>query len=229
MSDLRRLGADLETLGLTGALNAADLTGTGSLALVVSGTAGAPQVTGELRAAGGALGRDDDLALSAGLSITAESWRLDPFALGLAGSETQGAAVLHPDTGEVAGHLRLRVTDLAVLDTELLDGWWPGGAIEIAGTLGGQWSAPVFDATIGATDLVFAGQRLSSVEGRVRVSPDELVLEQLLVRQDAGVLDATGSLVPSDRTLHGVGDRSWAAGGPVAGGGRGPAPGAGDR
>ena len=197
VSDLRRLGADLETLGLTGALNAADLTGTGSLALVVSGTAGAPQLTGELRAAGGALGRDDDLALSAGLSITAESWRLDPFALRLAGSETQGAAVLHPDTGEVAGHLRLRVTDLAVLDTELLDGWRAGGAIEIAGTLGGRWSAPVLDATIGATDLVFAGQRLSSVEGRVRVSPDELVLEQLLVRQDEGVLDATGSLVPS--------------------------------
>ena len=197
VSDLRRLGADLETLGLTGALNAADLTGTGSLALVVSGTAGAPQVTGELRAAGGALGRDDDLALSAGLSITAESWRLDPFALRLAGSETQGAAVLHPDTGDVAGHLRLRVTDLAVLDTELPDGWRPGGAIEIAGTLGGRWSAPVFDATIGATNLVFAGQRLSSVEGRVRVSPDELVLEQLLVRQDEGVLEATGSLVPS--------------------------------
>ena len=121
VSDLRRLGADLETRGLTGALNAADLSGTGLLKLVVSATAGAPQVTGELTAAGGALGRD--LALSAGLSITAESWRLDPFALRLAGSETQGAAVLHPGTGEVEGHLRLRLTDLAVLGTELPDGW----------------------------------------------------------------------------------------------------------
>ena len=196
VSDLRRLGADMETLGLTGALNTAGLSGSGSVTLAVSGTAGAPQVTGELRAEGGAFGRDD-LALSAGLSLTAESWRLDPFALRLAGSEAQGAAALHRGTGEVEGHLRLRVADLAVFDAELPDGWRPGGTIEVAGALGGQWPTPVIDAAIDAGDLVFAGQRLVSVQGRVRVSPAELVLEQLSVRQDEGVLDATGSLVTS--------------------------------
>ena len=112
VSDLRRLGVDMETLGLSSALNATGLSGIGSVTLAVSGTAGAPQVTGELRAEGGAFGRDD-LALSTGLSVTAESWRLDPFALRLAGSETQGAAALHRGTGEVEGRLRLRVTDLA--------------------------------------------------------------------------------------------------------------------
>ena len=196
VADLQRLGADMETLGVTGALNAAGLSGIGSVTLVVSGTAGAPQVAGELRVEGGAFGRDD-LALSAGLSITAESWRLDPFALRLAGSETQGAAALHRDTGEVEGHLRLRVTDLAVFDAELPDGWRPGGTVEVAAALGGRWPTPVIDAVIDARDLVFAGQQLASVQGQVRVSSAELVLEQLSVRQDEGVLDATGSLVPS--------------------------------
>ena len=149
-----------------------------------------------MRAEGGAFGHDD-LALSAGLSLTAESWRFDRFALRLAGSEIQGAAALHRETGEVEGHLRLRVSDLAVLDAELPDGWGPGGTVEVAGALGGQWPTPVLDAAIDARDLVFAGQRLASVQGRVRASPAELVLEQLSVRQDEGVLDATGSLVPS--------------------------------
>ena len=206
VSDLQRLAAELETLGLTGALNAADLRGVGSLSLVVSGTASVPVVTGELTASGEALGRDD-LTLRAGLSMTAESWRLDPVALHVAGSQAQGAAVLHPDTGEVEGHLQLRVTDLAVLDTALPDGWRPGGTIEIAGTLGGRWPAPVFDATVGATDLVLAGQRISSVEGRVRASPDEVIVEQMVVRQEAGQLDATGRFVPAtgDYTLSATG------------------------
>ena len=206
VSDLQRLAAELETLGLTGALNAADLRGAGSLQLVVSGTASVPLVTGALTVTGEALGRDD-LTLGAGLSMTAESWRLDPVALHLAGSEAQGAAVLRPDTGEVEGHLQLRVSDLAVFATELPDGWRPGGTIEIAGTLGGRWPEPVFDATIGATDLVFAGQRIASVEGRVRVSPDELVVERLVVRQEEGQLEASGRFAPptGDYTLSATG------------------------
>ena len=196
VSDLGRLGVDLETLGLTDAVNIVGLFGSGSATVTASGTVGAPMVTGEIRAEGGALDRDD-LALSAGLSLTSEAWRLDPFALHFAGSQTQGAASLHRGTDEIEGQLRVRVADVAALDVGLPDGWHPGGAIEVAGTLSGQWPNPVFDARVDARDLVLAGQRLASVQGRVRVSPAELVLEQLSVRQDEGMLDAVGSLVPS--------------------------------
>ena len=58
-------------------------------------------------------------------------------------------------------------------------------------------------AAIDANDLVFAGQRLGSVQRRVRVSSAELVLEQLSLTQDDGVLEATGRFVPptGDYTL----------------------------
>jgi outer membrane protein insertion porin family len=197
VSDLRQLVADLETPELTDALSATGLSGTASLALDVSGQAGAPVVTGELLASGGALGRDDGLALRAGLSTAGGRWRLDPVDLRLGGSEATGTAAMQPDTGAIEGNLRVRIPDLAQLDTVLPDGWLPGGAIEVAGSLGGQWPTPIFDAAIGASSLVFAGQRFASVGGRVRVSPDDVVVEQLSVRQDDGVLEATGSLTPA--------------------------------
>ena len=203
VSDLRQFAVDLETLGLTGALGAADVSGTASLALDLSGSVGAPVVTGELAASGGALGHDDGLALRADLSTAAGRWVLDPFDLRLAGSDAQGTAVLHRDTGAVEGNVRLRIAAAAALDTVLPDGWRPRGTIEIAGPLGGHWPEPVLDAAIDATDLAFAGQRFASMQGRVRVSPAELVVEQFSLRQDQGGLDVTGRFVPptGDYTL----------------------------
>ena len=197
VSDLRQLGADLEAIGLTAALDDAGLSGRASVALVLSGAAAAPRLTGELVASGLALGGDDEMELRATLSTTAESWRLDPVQLRVAGSAADGAVALHRGTGEIDGDLRLHIADLAVLDAVLPDGWHPGGALELDGSLSGRWSAPVLDARWDASDVVVAGQRLSSVAGQVRVGRDEVVVDSMVVRQERGRLEATARLTPS--------------------------------
>ena len=204
--DLRRLGDDLDRLGLTGALRAADVSGSASLALDVSGLAAAPVVTGELLAAGGALGQSDGLTLRAGLSATGEQWRIDPLDLRVSGNDLQGRVAVQRETGAVDGRVRLRLTDLARVDTFMPDSWRLGGSVEVEGALGGQWPVPRLDAAIAGRDLAFAGQHLSSVQGRFQVGPDELVVEQLSVRQDHGLLEVTGRLARNgDYSLRATG------------------------
>ncbi len=206
VSDLRRLGDDLDRLGLTGALRAADVSGSASLALDVSGVAAAPLVTGELLATGGALGETDGLTLRAGLSATGERWRIDPLDLRVSGNELQGRVAVRRESGAVDGRVRLRLTDLARVDSFMPDGWRVGGSVEVEGALGGKWPVPRLDAAIAGRDLAFAGQHLSSVQGRFQVGPDDLVVEQLSVRQDDGRLEATGRLARNgDYSLRATG------------------------
>ena len=194
MSDLRLLGDDLDRLGLTGALLAADVSGSASLTLDVSGVASAPVVTGALQASGGALGARDGLTVHAALSTAGGRWQIDPFDMRLSGGNVQGRVAVQRETGAVEGRVRLRLTDLSRVDAPLLDGWRPAGSVEVDGVLAGQWPAPRLDAAITASDLEFAGQHLTAVQGRVQIGADDLVVEQLSVRQDDGLLTATGRL-----------------------------------
>jgi hypothetical protein len=183
VSDLRQLAADLEALGVAG-LGQAELSGTASVHLTVAGTPGAPTLAGGLRARGRALGSDDPVALDTNLFIDSGQWRLDPVDLQIAGSRSTGAVSMDPVTGQVEGGLQVSVPDLGTFEAWLPPGWRPAGAVEVDGVLSGQWPSPRFDATLDARELVLGGQRARAVQGRVTVTPTELVLDGLTVIQD---------------------------------------------
>jgi len=206
VSDLRRLGADLEMAGVAIA-GQSGVSGTAVLAFDIAGTAGSPEVFGVLRATGRVFG-DDPLVLDTSVSINADQWRIEPFDLQVAGGQFTGAVTVDPETREVEGALRVGIPDLGTFEAWLPAGWQPQGAVEVDGTFSGQWPASRFDAAIEARDVLVAGQRARVIRGRVGATRDEVVLEGVTVAQaDADArLEADGSLDADGRyTLSVIG------------------------
>ena len=194
--DLRTLGQALETAGLTTAVAELDPTGSASVRVAVSGTLGAPEFIGDLVATGSLPGRLDDLSVEAAFSATDAAWRVERADVQVAGGTLSAAAAVSRDTGAIDGHLAVEIPDFADLATLLPDDWQPGGSMVVDATFGGETTNPVVEATFTAADLAVAGQRLSRVDGRVAYRGEAVLLDELVIQQEDGRLDATARWVP---------------------------------